>query len=181
MTTRVYLGVGSNLNRENSLRFAVAKLEPLFKNFVKSSVWSSHAIRTAEPDYLNMVVGGDVEMPLQDLFDAIMEIEKLAGKELMFNNGTNFGVKRRLDIDILVYGDTITTEPCKLPRHDIQDYPFVLCPLCELDADLIHPLLNIRIGEIWAEMEPRLPDNHGVSKFDMDWSEEAPSWNGSEE
>ena len=46
---------------------------------------------------------------------------------------------------------------------------------------LIHPLLNIRIGEIWAEMEPRLPDNHGVSKFDMDWSEEAPSWNGSEE
>ena len=31
MTTRVYLGVGSNLNRENSLRFAVANLEPLFK------------------------------------------------------------------------------------------------------------------------------------------------------
>ncbi len=181
MTTRVYLGVGSNLNRENSLRFAVAKLEPLFKNFVKSSVWSSHAIRTAEPDYLNMVVGGDVEMSLQELFDAIMEIEKLAGKELMFNNGTNFGVKRRLDIDILIYGNTIATEPCKLPRHDIQDYPFVLCPLCELDADLVHPLLNIRIGEIWAEMEPRLPDNHRVCKFDFDWSKEAPSWNGSEE
>ena len=25
MTTKVYLGVGSNLNRENALRFAVAK------------------------------------------------------------------------------------------------------------------------------------------------------------
>ena len=33
MATRVYLGVGSNLNRENALRFAVAKIGPLFKNF----------------------------------------------------------------------------------------------------------------------------------------------------
>ena len=128
-----------------------------------------------------MVVGGDVEMSLQDLYDAIMDIEALAGKELMFNNGTNFGVKRRLDIDILVYGDTITTTPCKLPRHDIQDYPFVLCPLCELDANLVHPLLNIKVGDIWTEMEPRLPDNHRIAKFDFDWTVEAPSWNGSEE
>ena len=45
MTTRVYLGVGSNLNRENALRFAVAKIGPLFKNFQKSSVWISHAVR----------------------------------------------------------------------------------------------------------------------------------------
>lgn len=178
MSTRVYLGVGSNLNRENALRFAVAKLESLFKNFQKSSVWSSHAIRTAEPDYLNMVVGGDVDMPLNDLFNALSEIEALAGKELMFNNGTNFGVKRRLDIDILVYGDTITTTPCKLPRHDIQDYPFVLCPLCELDPNLVHPLLKLKVGEIWAEMEPRLPDNHRVVKADIDWSVEAPDWNG---
>lgn len=55
MTTKVYLGVGSNLNRENALRFAVAKIGPLFKNFEKSSVWVSHAVRAGEPDYYNMV------------------------------------------------------------------------------------------------------------------------------
>ena len=144
MATRVYLGVGSNLNKENALRFAVAKIGPLFKNFEKSSVWVSH--------------------------------EQLAGTELMFNNGTNFGVKRRLDIDILVFGDTITTTPCKLPRHDIQDYPFVLCPLCELDPNLVHPLLNVQVGEIWQEMEPRLPENRRVVKTEIDWSVEAPQW-----
>ena len=31
---------------------------------------------------------------------------------MMFHNGTNFGIKRRLDVDVLVYGDLVTTEPC---------------------------------------------------------------------
>ena len=68
MATRVYLGVGSNLNKENALRFAVAKIGPLFKNFEKSSVWVSHAIRAGEPDYYNMVFGGDTEASLEDLY-----------------------------------------------------------------------------------------------------------------
>ena len=55
MATRVYLGVGSNLNKENALRFAVAKIGPLFKNFEKSSVWVSHAIRAGEPDRKSVV------------------------------------------------------------------------------------------------------------------------------
>ena len=101
MTTRVYLGVGSNLNRENALRFAVAKIGPLFKNFQKSSVWISHPVRQGEPDYYNMVLGGDTEASLEDLYACLQKVEQLAGGELMFNNGTNFGIKRRLDIDIL--------------------------------------------------------------------------------
>ncbi len=176
MATRVYLGVGSNLNKENALRFAVAKIGPLFKNFEKSSVWVSHAIRAGEPDYYNMVFGGDTEASLEDLYACLQKVEQLAGTELMFNNGTNFGVKRRLDIDILVFGDSVTTAPCKLPRHDIQDYPFVLCPLCELDPNLVHPLLNVKVGEIWQEMEPRLPENRRVEKTEIDWSVEAPQW-----
>lgn len=176
MTTRVYLGVGSNLNRENALRFAVAKIGPLFKNFAKSSVWMSHAVRAGEPDYYNMVFGGDTEANLEDLYACLQKVEQLAGTELMFNNGTNFGIKRRLDIDILVFGDTVTTTPCKLPRHDIQDYPFVLCPLCELDPELVHPLLGIKVGDIWTEMEPRLPENKRVEKVEIDWSVEAPQW-----
>ena len=176
MATRVYLGVGSNLNRENALRFAVAKIGPLFKNFQKSSVWISLPVRQGEPDYYNMVLGGDTEASLEDLYACLQKVEQLAGGELMFNNGTNFGIKRRLDIDILVFGDTIATKPCKLPRHDIQDYPFVLCPLCELDPTLVHPLLNIKVGEIWEEMEPRLPEDRKVVKTTIDWSVEAPQW-----
>ena len=177
MSVTVYLGVGSNLNRENALRFAKSRLSPLFSNFKFSSVWESKAVREAEPNYYNAVMGGVTDLALTDLFSKIQEIEKEAGSELMFNNGTNFGVKRRLDIDILVYGDTICAEPCKLPRHDIQDYPFVLCPLCDIDPDLEHPLLKLKVSDLWKEMEPRLPEKMKVKKVEtMNWDDRIPDW-----
>lgn len=177
MATKVFLGVGSNLNRENSLRFAVAKIGPLLQNFSKSSVWISHPVRVGEPDYYNMVLAGETQASITDLYACLQKVEQLAGTEPMFNNGTNFGLKRRLDIDILTFGNEVLTEPCKVPRHDIQDYPFVLAPLCELDPELVHPLLNIKVKDIWAEMEPRIPEGHEVTKIDFDWSVEAPAWN----
>lgn len=176
MSVKVYFGIGSNLNRENALRFAKASLEKLMPDLRVSSVWASNAVREAEPQYYNMVAGGTTDMKLEELLGSVNVIEAEAGSELMFNNGTNFGVKRRLDIDILLYGDLITTTPCKLPRHDIQDYPFVLCPLCELDPNIIHPLLKLRIGDIWNEMEPRLPEKRKVEKVAIDWSIPAPDW-----
>lgn len=176
MTTKVYLGVGSNLNRDNALRFAKKELSALFSNVKCSSVWESRPVREAEPDYYNIVIGGDCDLSLDDLVAKLAEIELSAGKEMMFHNGTNFGIKRRLDVDVLVYGDLVTTEPCKLPRHDIQDYPFVLCPLCEIDPDFIHPLLKVRVSELWQEMEPRLPEKMKVNKVDFDWEVAAPSW-----
>lgn len=179
MSNKVYLGVGSNLNRDLALLFAKVKLQGLFTEFKCSSVWSSHAVRVAEPDYYNAVMGGQTELSLETLYESINRIEKMAGTELMFNNGTNFGMKRRLDIDILVFNNLVCNEPCKLPRHDIQDYPFVLCPLCEIDAQLEHPLLKIKVGDLWTEMEPRLPDNMRVTKVDFNWEAKAPEWNAS--
>lgn len=176
MLTKVYLGVGSNLDRDNAILFAKEQLSKLFSNFVMSSVWQSRAIREAEPDYYNMVVGGETELSLEELLAEIEKIENKAGTELMFHNGTNFGLKRRLDIDILLFGNLVTTTPCKVPRHDIQDYPFVLCPLCEIDNTIVHPLLNIAISEIWTEMAPRLPEKMRVSKVDFDFSRQVPNW-----
>lgn len=53
----------------------------------------------------------------------------------------------------------------------------MLAPLCELDPELIHPLLKIKVKDIWEEMEPRIPEGHEVAKIDFDWSVEAPAWN----
>ena len=169
MAVKVYLGVGSNLNREKALRFAKSELSKLFSNFKVSSVWASNAVREAEPEYYNMVVGGDTDLSLEDLYNRITDIEEAAGKEPMIHNGTNFGMKRILDVDILVYGDTVSMTPCKVPRHDIQDYPFVLCPLCELDPEFVHPLLKIKVGDIWREMEPRLPDRMKIRATNLNF------------
>ena len=167
MAVRVYLGVGSNLNREKALKFAVKECASLFSDYKVSSVWASNPVRVAEPEYYNMVVGGDTDLTLDDLYNKVVAIEEAAGKEPMMYQGTNFGLKRILDIDILVYGDTVTQTPCKLPRHDISDYPFVLCPLCELEPELEHPLLKIKVGDIWKEMEPRLPERMKIRPADV--------------
>ncbi|MBQ9274558.1 MAG: 2-amino-4-hydroxy-6-hydroxymethyldihydropteridine diphosphokinase [Succinivibrio sp.] len=176
MGTLVYLGVGSNLNRENALRFAKARLEGVLTKLRCSSIWISHAVRAAEPDYFNMVMEGQTEQSIEELYAQLQDIERQAGEEPMFNHGTNFGMKRRLDIDILLFGQLVTTAPCKVPRHDIQDYPFVLCPLCELAPELLHPLLKIPVGDLWKEMEPRLPEQMQVKRTEIDWSVEAPAW-----
>ncbi|MBP5243582.1 MAG: 2-amino-4-hydroxy-6-hydroxymethyldihydropteridine diphosphokinase [Succinivibrio sp.] len=177
MSTKVYLGVGSNLNREHSLRFAFAKISPLLKNCKKSSIWISKPVRNGEPDYFNMVISGDTESNLEEFHACLMKIEEMAGKEVMINNGTNFGMKRRLDIDILAFGDLETTTPCIIPRHDIQDYPFVTCPLNELDPDFVHPVLHQKVSELWAKLEPTLSEDRKVVKTSIDWNVEAPSWN----
>lgn len=178
MGTQVYLGIGSNLNRDNAILFAIEQLQPLFSDFKRSPVYESKAIREAEPNFLNMVVGGVTELSLDELYKSLKAIEERAGCELMMHNSTNFGLKHRLDIDILVFGDTVCTEPCKLPRHDIQDYPFVTIPLNDIAPDLEHPILKIKVKELCEQMLPHIPENRQVKKVDFDFNRVAPEWNG---
>ena len=72
------------------------------------------------------------------------------------------------------------TEPCKLPRHDIQDYPFVTIPLNDIAPDLEHPILKIKVKELCEQMLPHIPENRQVQKVDFDFNRAAPAWNGSE-
>lgn len=176
MGTQVYLGIGSNLNREQALRFAVAQLKPLFQNCKVSPVYESKAVRAAEPDYFNMVIGGTTELSLNDLYQKLKQIEADAGSELMMYKGTNFGLKRRIDIDILTFGDTVCSEPCKLPRHDIQDYPFVTFPLHDIAPELVHPILGLSVDELYEQMLPHIPDDRKVTKVEFSFDGELPNW-----
>lgn len=176
MSVKVFLGIGTNLNRDNSIRFALLRLKELLGAVDISSVYESRAVREAEPDYYNMVIRAQCSLSFEELYEHIQTIEMEAGVEMMFYNGTNFGSKPRLDIDVLTYGDTVATRPCKVPRHDIQDYPFVLCPLTEIEPEFMHPLLKIKVSEIWEEMHPRLPEKMHVKKVDFDFNKEFENW-----
>ena len=50
---------------------------------------------------------------------------------------------RVLDIDILFYGDQIiNSESLQIPHPRLHTRAFVLCPLCEIASDFIHPVLG---------------------------------------
>jgi 2-amino-4-hydroxy-6-hydroxymethyldihydropteridine diphosphokinase len=64
-------------------------------------------------------------------------------------NATRFS-SRQLDIDILTYGaDTGIIEGVELPRGEILENAFVLCPLAELAPEEVHPVEGRSYSELW--------------------------------
>ena len=157
----VYLGLGSNIDVEKNLRLAVAQLRTRFGDLTVSPVYRSAPVGFEGPDFLNLVVGLTTDMPPLEVLAEIERIHGLAGR----SRGPDKFSSRPLDIDLLIYGDTVDpTAPWRLPRRDILEYGFVLCPLADIAADLVHPLTGRRIGEHWRDFDV---DTHPLTPVDV--------------
>jgi len=65
---------------------------------------------------------------------------------------------RTLDVDLILYGDTVLDEPnLRLPRDEITRYAFVLEPLAEIAPDLRHPVIGATYRELWADFKVSSP------------------------
>ena len=62
MSSRVYVGLGSNVDRENRLRQAVDALRSRFGALSLSPVYNSAAVGFDGFDFLNLVAGFDTEL-----------------------------------------------------------------------------------------------------------------------
>ena len=133
--------LGGNLgNRDAYLRFALFHLK---KNVGKvlqiSKVYESGAWgKIANKPFLNQVVKISTHLSPQELLDAILFIEELAGRKRTLKWGN-----RTLDIDILYIEDKIINEPgLKVPHPEIQNRAFTLVPLAEIQSNFVHPILK---------------------------------------
>ncbi|GLQ88699.1 2-amino-4-hydroxy-6-hydroxymethyldihydropteridine diphosphokinase [Dyella flagellata] len=89
-----------------------------------------------QPDFLNAVVLIETALPPHDLLDALLNIERAAGRQ---RNGERWG-PRTLDLDLLyVAGRTVNSERLTLPHPHIADRAFVLLPLNDVAPDLLIP------------------------------------------
>ena len=149
--TRVYLGLGSNIDPEQNLRLGIRELRQRYGDLDVSGVYQSAAVGFEGPDFLNLVVGLDTEAGPQDVHQHIEAIHNMAGR----HRGEEKFASRPLDIDLLLYGDLIIDErPLRLPRSDILEYSFVLRPLAELAPELIHPATGLSMAEHWQAFDP---------------------------
>lgn len=133
---RVYLGLGSNIDRETHIRAALRALEEAFGLLLVSPVYESESVGFAGSHFYNLVVGVDTDLPVGELSALLRGIEDANGR---VRSGPKFA-PRTLDIDILTYGNACgEIDGVQLPREEILKNAFVLRPLADIAPNDRHP------------------------------------------
>jgi 2-amino-4-hydroxy-6-hydroxymethyldihydropteridine diphosphokinase len=146
---RVYVSLGSNVDRERNMRAAVAALDARFAPVQVSQVYETRAVGFRGDPFLNAVAGFDTDLEVEALLDVLRAIETRSGR---LRADKRFG-PRTLDLDLLTYGDAISDDDCMdLPRSDITRHAFVLLPLAQIAPDASHPVLGQRYADLAARL-----------------------------
>ncbi|MFO7526836.1 MAG: 2-amino-4-hydroxy-6-hydroxymethyldihydropteridine diphosphokinase [Ignavibacteriaceae bacterium] len=165
----VYIGLGSNKgDRLSYLKNSIAALNEIdsLKILKVSSVYETKPFGMEDQNnFFNAAVKLTTYLDPKSLLKVIKQVEDKLGR----SESKKWG-PREIDIDILLFNDLIfSDEFISLPHKGIIYRDFVLQPLCELEPGLVHPVLNLKLTEILAEIEekyiinkiPEIPDLSG--------------------
>jgi len=148
-----YVGLGSNLgDRVGNLRKALEMID--CENGVGilrvSSFCESEPLGPKDqPDFINAVAEVQTSLAPRSLLEALQRIELEMGRARARRWGP-----RLIDLDILLYGDLVVSEPDLVIPHRLMHLRgFVLEPLCELIPEAEHPARGLRFCELLDRVE----------------------------
>ena len=120
-----FLSLGSNINAEANIIFAIEQINKILANTKYSSIHKTKAEGFEGDDFLNLVVAGDSELSFDKLNEKLKDIENESGRK---RDVPKFSA-RTLDIDIIlqIHQDEILFE-----SNEIEKYSFVSEPLKEV-------------------------------------------------
>jgi 2-amino-4-hydroxy-6-hydroxymethyldihydropteridine diphosphokinase len=144
--TQVFLGLGSNIDRERLLTAGLDALNELLTDLRCSPVFESRPVGIKSGNFYNLVVSGHTELELHELDRRLKCIEADNGRYAPDRKGLP------LDIDVLLYGNLAGNfDGLVLPRAEILKNAFVLWPLALLAPQAAHPEANRPFAELWLE------------------------------
>ena len=146
--TEVYLGLGSNTERERHLCAGLDALAGFLVGMTCSAVFESQPVGIKSGPFFNLVVAAKTDLPLMELSRRLKLIEADNGRYAPDRKGLP------LDIDVLFYGDLKGDfEFLTLPRAEILKNAFVLWPLSLMAPDKVHPVVGKTLAQMWAEAQ----------------------------
>ncbi|RYZ25708.1 MAG: 2-amino-4-hydroxy-6-hydroxymethyldihydropteridine diphosphokinase [Chitinophagaceae bacterium] len=157
---KAYLLIGGNMgDREGYLSSARQWIEKMCGSIVNRSALYQTAAWGIENQeaFLNQALQIETMLAADELLKKLLWIEERIGRRRQEKYGP-----RIIDIDIVLFNDEIIhTEGLTIPHPQMQNRRFVLEPLNEIAADVIHPVLQKSIRQLLSEC----PDKLAVQKF----------------
>lgn len=150
-----YLSLGSNIGDK------VGYLQQAVKMLTESgliTVVRSSAFYETEPWgnkdldwFVNAVIEVKTKLSPRELLELCKNIEHKMGRE---ERKTDNYEARKIDIDIIFYGDLIVDEPdLIIPHKHLHERAFVIVPMLELIPDYEHPKYNKSLLQLHEELE----------------------------
>lgn len=144
----VYIALGSNLgDRREYMSRALTEIAgrvgslSAISSLYETTPWGYES----ENSFLNQVIRVETPLSPEELLKETQKIEKELGRR---RSGTSYQ-DRVIDIDLILYEELIlNTEELILPHPLFHLRRFVLEPLAEIEPDLTHPVLKLKIGEL---------------------------------
>ncbi|AND70010.1 2-amino-4-hydroxy-6-hydroxymethyldihydropteridine pyrophosphokinase [Dyella thiooxydans] len=144
---RVYLSLGSNVEPQRYLPAALDELRARFGALAVSPAYRTKSVGFEGPDFVNLAVGLDTDLPPQALNDWLHALENRHGRRRDVPRYSD----RTLDVDIVFYDQLVTegTEHLQVPRDELK-HAFVLRPIADIAPDFVHPVSGRSMAELWA-------------------------------
>lgn len=153
---KYFLSLGSNLgDRGKNLSRALYLLKRgAVKIHKTSSLYETEPVDyRSQPWFLNQVAQVSADLNPIAFLSFIKEIEQKMGRKSAAQKEP-----RIIDIDILLAERTvIQTKELEIPHPRMEKRNFVLIPLKEISPHTVHPVLNLRIEDLWKNSK-----NHSV-------------------
>lgn len=155
----IFVGIGSNIDREQHIASGIDMLREAFGELSLSPIYESESFGFSGPSFFNLVACFESSKSIGEVLAELKRIEAANGRV----HGAKKFASRTLDIDILLYDDVVCSQPCELPRGEVLENAFVLRPLAELAGERIHPIAKQSYHALWQAFDKQYQPLNRVS------------------